>query len=619
MDKIPSAERGLLPWIAALAGRVTAFRKELLAADTWPPAAVIGVELDRALTALEVPPAVPALVVMLGGTGVGKSELFNALLGIKDASPSSDTVRCHTSQPHLAVHLLDRPHLPALPGLNPVLVEGGVPRGVVLADTPDVDGMVDRHHAVTRQMLERADLVLFVSDPDRRANLQVLQELRLWAPRKRWLFVLTKADKYPGTIHSIAADFNKRLLEIGFADDPESRFMVASVQANDPGLSRLRQAVLSPGDENRMPLLRQDAFLRQASHALVPVRLQPLAEQVGRLKTLQNDLGKKRNDAYLEALGRPQAANAFVHVVRQAAWRELGERSGPFLFPAVWMRSRMQPLATGWALSRGLRGGLLGVAGALGASALWALRGLSPLRHIAQALGQDYLEKLKNCDDTARRTLEDASLDHLARAGRHGDGSQLAENRPETVGGLGATVDGFLKQWTLADVPPALLERVEADVESAGRESARLASSGVVGMALLLVGNMLVAGMIGWVAWRLAKSWWLETDLSTVFFLQAATLILISFLPGLLLLAWRVAGQVNPRRLRHLLSQNPTPVAGGQLDRVHQTLCDWHEQGQRLARSLGEAQKQLRADLGTDATWGASLPASESAVPSQRA
>ena len=104
-----------------------------------------------------------------------------------------------------------------------------------------------------------------------------------------------------------------------------------------------------------------------------------------------------------------------------------------------------------------------------------------------------------------------------------------------------------------------------------------------------------------------------------MFFLQAATLILISFLPGLLLLAWRVAGQVNPRRLRHLLSQNPTPVAGGQLDRVHQTLCDWHEQGQRLARSLGEAQKQLRADLGTDATWGASLPASESAVPSQRA
>ena len=78
MDGKMPLEIRLLPWIAALAGRVGNFRKDLLAADSWPAAARVGVELDRALASLEVPPAVPALVVMLGGTGVGKSELFGA-------------------------------------------------------------------------------------------------------------------------------------------------------------------------------------------------------------------------------------------------------------------------------------------------------------------------------------------------------------------------------------------------------------------------------------------------------------------------------------------------------------------------------------------------------------
>ena len=595
----------LLPWIAALAGRVGHFRRELLGADSWAPAARVGVELDRSLAALEVPPSVPALVVMLGGTGVGKSELFNALIDRPGASPSSDTVRCHTSQPVLAIHPLDRAHLPALTGLEPVLVDGGVPRGVTLADTPDIDGMIERHHGVTRQVLERADLVLFVTDPDRRANLQVLEELRRWAPRKRWLFALTKADRYAQTIETIALDFKKRLAETGFTVDHGSLFVVSSVRPGDPGIERLRQSVLRSGDENRMPLLRQDAFLRQAAHALAAPLLHPFQEESDRLRALAEQAQARQEQAYWQALSQPRAADAFARVVKQAAWKELGERSGPFLFPAVWARARMQPLATGWALSRGLRGGALGMAGALGASALWALRGLSPLRHIAEALGEGFEDSLAAVEHDARRTLEDAGLDRIGLAGK--DGKPV--EKPDVPAGLGAALDGFLKQWTLSDLRPELLARVEADVEAAGRESARMATSAPLGLATVFLGNLLVAGMIGWVGWRLGKSWWMDRDLPTSFFLQAGALILISFLPGLLLLAWRVAGQVNPGRLRGLLGKSAPALAGGQLERVQRALEGWYRQGGDIGRSLEEAQRLLSADLGPDAKWGTSLPA----------
>jgi hypothetical protein len=606
MDGKMQLEIRLLPWIAALAGRVGNFRKDLLAADSWPAAARVGVELDRALASLEVPPAVPALVVMLGGTGVGKSELFGALIGKPGASPSSDTVRCHTSQPFLAVHSLDMAHLPAFQGLEPVVVEGGVPRGVVLADTPDVDGMIERHHGVTRQILEQADLVIFVTDPDRRGNLQVLEELRRWAPRKRWLFVLTKADKYPEKMEEIARDFGKRLGEIGFSGKVGSVFVVSSVRSGDAGIARLRQAVLRPGDENRMPLLRQDAFLRQSAYALNAGYLEPFHAEAERLSTMVEQGRDRQEKAYLRALAEPRAADSFARVVRQVAWKELGERSGPFLFPAVWCRARMQPLATGWALTRGLRGGLLGIAGALGASALWAVRGLSPLRQVAQALGDDFRDTLGAIENDARRALEDAGLDRLGVPGNRL--AQLGQDgKAEVPSGLGVAVDGFLRQWTLSDIHPELLARVEADVEAAGRESARLATSGLVGCSCVVIGNALVAAMTGWVLWRLGKSWWEENYHSTSFFLQAGLLVTASFLPGMLLLGWRLAGLVSPRRLRYLVNTNPTPVAGGQLDKVRTTLAGWHRAGGDIAKSLEGAQKLLGDDLGQDGHWGASL------------
>jgi hypothetical protein len=86
----------------------------------------------------------------------------------------------------------------------------------------------------------------------------------------------------------------------------------------------------------------------------------------------------------------------------------------------------------------------------------------------------------------------------------------------------------------------------------------------------------------------------------------------------MLFLAWRLANQVHPRRLRGLLGKHAGPIAGGQLERVRETAAGWFRQGMDIAKSLEEAQRLLSADLGADATWGTSLPA-RSAQPASHA
>jgi len=60
--------------------------------------------LEEALARTQSPESHrPMMAILLGGTGVGKSTLFNALIQKPDASPVSDSRRCFTSRPYVAV------------------------------------------------------------------------------------------------------------------------------------------------------------------------------------------------------------------------------------------------------------------------------------------------------------------------------------------------------------------------------------------------------------------------------------------------------------------------------------------------------------------------------------
>ncbi|GAA2724860.1 hypothetical protein CAE01nite_17660 [Cellulomonas aerilata] len=105
----------------------------------------------------------PAVVVLAGSTGAGKSTLANSLLGT-EVSPAG-VLRPTTRRPVLVHHPDDGELLAGHPlmGAVDVVPHDGVPRGIALLDAPDLDSVLRSNRETARRLLEAADLWLFVT------------------------------------------------------------------------------------------------------------------------------------------------------------------------------------------------------------------------------------------------------------------------------------------------------------------------------------------------------------------------------------------------------------------------------------------------------------------------
>ena len=164
-------------------------------ARSGPHGAACAISLAAGLDLLDQRdhPNRPFTIVLLGGTGVGKSQLFSTLAGTPGASPSSDAERNHTRVPYVACSPKERA-LTNIPDNSDTVWVDWERNSTVLIDTPDIDGMVLANRQVTKKLLGLADLVVFVTSPDKLANAVPFEVLKEWAPRTRWAFVLNKAD-----------------------------------------------------------------------------------------------------------------------------------------------------------------------------------------------------------------------------------------------------------------------------------------------------------------------------------------------------------------------------------------------------------------------------------------
>lgn len=178
-------------------------------------------DLKRQADALEVER--PLLVVMLmGGTGVGKSTLLNALAGGSIAQASFQ--RPTTRDPVVYYHESVKPdrldpalrHCRMMPHDRPALEQK------ILVDTPDLDSTDLANRERTVRLLPVADVILYVGSQEKYHDQLVWNEFLAQRKRRAFAFVVNKWDR---CVHSAGAglrpdeDLLRDLESLGF-DSP---------------------------------------------------------------------------------------------------------------------------------------------------------------------------------------------------------------------------------------------------------------------------------------------------------------------------------------------------------------------------------------------------------------
>jgi energy-coupling factor transporter ATP-binding protein EcfA2 len=264
----------------------------------------------------------PILVALVGSTGAGKSTLLNSIVGaevsltgIRRPTTNSPVLACHPSEEQWFAENVFLPTLPrvrqqglAMPGRDGLLVlaaNEGMPRGVALLDTPDIDSLVQAHREFAHQFLDASDLWLFMTSARRYADAAVWELLQEAKSRAASLaIVLSRVP--PGPAPQITGHFDAMLAANGLADI--RRFVIPETIVKD---SRLPLEVSGPVREWLAETAQRDerrvAVLTQTMSGVLdtfPTRVIGLAGQVDAQLTLREQLAGQIRDCY--AAGRTE-------------------------------------------------------------------------------------------------------------------------------------------------------------------------------------------------------------------------------------------------------------------------------------------------------------------------
>ena len=161
----------------------------------------------------------PAVVVLAGSTGAGKSTLFNSLL--REKVSEAGVLRPTTREPVVGVHPRDVDTLTPGPvtELARLVKHEGVPRGTALMDAPDLDSFLSENRSTAHQLLEAADLWLFVTTAARYGD--ALPWKALDQAKERGASVAMVLNRVPKeNLSTIRKDLNSRMKERGMKDVP---------------------------------------------------------------------------------------------------------------------------------------------------------------------------------------------------------------------------------------------------------------------------------------------------------------------------------------------------------------------------------------------------------------
>lgn len=534
------------------------------------------------------------VVGLVGGTGVGKSTLINALVG-RRVCVASDLQRPTTKRPVvLAAPNIDLAFLQFGDG-EPEVYRLSLPllENIILIDCPDPDTQGDHgaggnhNRDVLRRVLPQCDVILHVGTAQKYKTHAVSEELLTHAPGRQVIFVQTHASQD----QDIRADWQRHLEGLGFS--VPRIFRLDSEQA-------LAASEAGRSDSDLQTLLRylNEQLGDRARHRIKRTSALDLVEWL--LHSIDDELTGPRQALQALEAAIDEQSEKLTAQVRARLDESLRESQG------LWRSRLMGQVAASW--GRGPFALFLQAIGSFGAlsrlATLGRARGLAPLAVAGTvAAGKVLTDRWK----------EAAVAEAWLQADLGVQSADIAQSR--------SVVDGYALNAGLRESrtpSPALAEpltlaarqlhnQVDAAVDTAIRQRVARKAGRWMHFLLEVLFLLLPGAVIGRLGYNFFyEHHWLDRPLLGLeYAIQAA---LWCLLWGLLLRAWLVSRLYRGlRRDMHNLVQK-LPLAGNvalifsdtrqsaqTVARHAQALASLRAQAAALRRALGEV---VETDLG---------------------
>ena len=284
----------------------------------------------------------PVLVALVGSTGAGKSTLVNSIVGahvsmtgIRRPTTNSPVLACHPDDVNWFAENVFLPTVPRVrqeglarsgrDGLLVLAASEGMPKGVALLDTPDIDSVVQEHRAFAHQFLDASDLWLFMTTASRYADAAVWDLLQHARDRGAALgIVLSRVNE--ASAAQLIEHFGAMLEANGLGSN--QRFLILETVLSEGMLPAeaagpIRQWLAEAAQSDR-----RVAVLTQTMSGVLdtfPTRVPALATHVEAQAGLRDDLIAAVTGAYRAALAEVETSTADGSLLRGevlARWQD---------------------------------------------------------------------------------------------------------------------------------------------------------------------------------------------------------------------------------------------------------------------------------------------------------
>lgn len=279
------------------------------------------------------------VVALAGATGSGKSSLFNALSGLDVATvgvrrPTTSWALACSWGPDGAGELLDWLDIPKRHQLDRRAMHDAAQLdrslfGLVLLDLPDHDSVEVAHHLEVERLVQLADVLVWVLDPQKYADAAIHNRfLRPLASHAEiMLVVLNHVDELaPERVEACLADLRRLLQVDGLGNVP----ILATSAARGDGLDELRKAIADR--------VAQKRYARERLAADVKVAASRMAQETG--YATPRDVGSTARAELLDACATAAGVPVVVKAIESASVMRARQATG---WPVTKWLSRFRP------------------------------------------------------------------------------------------------------------------------------------------------------------------------------------------------------------------------------------------------------------------------------------